>query len=399
MNPESSPFRPGQPVPIEFFVGRLPEIQRLRGMVNASTEGRFKIGFVSGERGIGKSSLAAFVRRLVERERQVAGCHVFLGGVQDLGEMLSRTFKLLLNESADKPWHEQLMTFFGDRVSKVGLFGVTLDLDFGERDVQALERDFVPAVRKLLDSLGDEERTLFLILDDINGLASSRSFANWLKSTVDEIATSRQGLRLCILVVGLEERRRELVESQPSLARVFELIDIAPWSDDEVRKFYADSFRAGGARVPDKGLERLVWSTGGLPVLAHELGDAVWRTARGPNIADNDILSGIFMAAEVIGRKLLDPQIFSAIRSERYHAIFRKMAGLGMPGARFRRGELREVLSSAEERGLDNFLRRMTALGALEKDPEARGAYRFPNLLHALYFRMESQRRQREEGA
>ena len=395
MTPESSPFRPGQPVPIEFFVGRLPEIERLRGMVNASTQGRFRIGYVSGERGIGKSSLAAFVRRLVERERGAAGCHVFLGGVQDLREMLSRTFNLLLNESADKPWHEQLTTFFGDRVSKVGLFGVTLELNLQDGDMLALERDFVPAMRRLLDSLGEHKRSLFLILDDINGLAGSKGFANWLKSTVDEIATSRQEMRLCMVVVGLEERRRELVEQQPSLARVFELIDIAPWSDDEVRQFYGDSFGAGGAEVSGEGLELLARFTGGLPVLAHEIGDAVWRTARGPAIADKEMVDGIFTAAEVIGRKLLDPQIFSAVRSESYHSIFAKMADL--PGTRFRRAELREVLTEAESRGLDNFLRRMTSLGALQKDPASRGAYHFPNLLHALYFHMESQRRRREE--
>ena len=75
MSPESSPFRPGQPVPIEFFVGRVNEIERLHGMVKASTRGRFKIGFVSGERGIGKSSLASFVRFLSERENNVAACN------------------------------------------------------------------------------------------------------------------------------------------------------------------------------------------------------------------------------------------------------------------------------------------------------------------------------------
>ena len=47
MNPEASPFRPGQPVPIEFFVGRIEEIERLRGMAKAAAQGRFKIGFIS----------------------------------------------------------------------------------------------------------------------------------------------------------------------------------------------------------------------------------------------------------------------------------------------------------------------------------------------------------------
>ena len=396
MTPESSPFSPGQPVPIEFFVGRLPEIERLRGMVHASTRGRFKIGFVSGERGIGKSSLAAFARRSVEGDFDVAGCHVFLGGVQDHREMLRRTLDRILNESVDKPWHRQLMDLFGDRVSKVGLFGVTLELNLDERDLVAVERDFAASMRRLLESLGEHRKSLFLILDDINGLAGSEGFANWLKSTVDEIATSEAELRLCILVVGLQERRRELVERQPSLARVFELIDIAPWSDDEVRQFCRESFGAGGAEISEEGMELLPPSTGGLPVLAHEIGDAVWRTARGPAIGKREVLKGIFMAAEVIGRKLLNPQVFDAIRSESYHSIFRKMADL--PGTRFRRAQLREFLTDAEAKGLDNFLRRMTTLGALERDPETRGAYRFPNLLHALYFRMESQRRQREEG-
>lgn len=394
MTPESSPFRPGQPVPIEFFVGRRPEIERLRDMITASTQGRFKIGFVSGERGIGKTSLVAFVRHLVERDHDVAGCHVFLGGVQGLQEMLRRTFDRILQESIDKSWHQKLMALFGDRVSKVGLFGVSLELNLEERDLSAIERDFASSVRQLLESIKEHKKSLFLILDDINGLTSSEGFANWLKSTVDEIATAREEIRLCVLVVGLEERRQELVGKQPSLARVFELIDIAPWSNDEVRSFYSDSFRASGADISQEGLDLLIQFTGGLPVLAHEIGDAVWRTARGPTIEKNEVLKGISTAAEVIGRKLLNPQIFSAIRSERYLSILRKMAD--KPRIHFRRAELQKLLTDAEKKGLDSFLRRMTNLGALEKDPEVRGGYRFPNLLHALYFSMESQRRRRE---
>lgn len=394
MTPESSPFKPGQPVPIEFFVGRRPEIERLRDMVTASTQGRFKIGFVSGERGIGKTSLVAFVRHLVERDHDVAGCHVFLGGVQGLQEMLRRTFDRILQESIDKSWHQKLMALFGDRVSKVGLFGVSLELNLEERDLSAIERDFASSVRQLLESIKEHKKSLFLILDDINGLTSSEGFANWLKSTVDEIATAREEIRLCVLVVGLEERRQELVGKQPSLARVFELIDIAPWSDDEVSQFYRQSFDAGGANISEESLKGLIQFTGGLPVLAHEIGDAVWRMARGPTIEKNEVLKGISTAAEVIGRKLLNPQIFSAIRSERYLSILRKMAD--KPRIHFRRAELQKLLTDAEKKGLDSFLRRMTNLGALEKDPEVRGGYRFPNLLHALYFWMESQRRRRE---
>ncbi|MBM4025493.1 MAG: ATP-binding protein [Planctomycetes bacterium] len=238
MDPESSPFSPGQPVPIEFFVGRIAEIERLRSMVEASLQKRLRVGFVSGERGIGKSSLVSFVRHLTAREQEVAGCHVFLGGVRDVPEMIRRTFDRLLKESIETPWYSKTREFFGAHVRDVGLFGISVELSVSPQDLSMIAHDFVPSMRRLLDKLSGDRRGLLLILDDINGLATSESFVSWLKSIVDEIATSRQGLSLCLRVVGLEERRQEMVRLPPSIARVFELIEIKPWSDQEVRDFY-----------------------------------------------------------------------------------------------------------------------------------------------------------------
>ena len=112
MAKDYSPFTPGIPVPIEFFVGRHKEISHLSEKVASSTTGRLQVAFLSGERGIGKSSLARFVRHLVERDHQVLGLHTFLGGVTSLTEMVRRVFDRLLKESFDKPWHENVKEFF-----------------------------------------------------------------------------------------------------------------------------------------------------------------------------------------------------------------------------------------------------------------------------------------------
>ena len=389
MKPELSPFKPGQTVPLEFFVGRIAEIERLQSMVKASTQGQFKIGFISGERGIGKSSLASFVRHLSDRNCNTAGCHVYLGGVGELNEMVRKTFDRILNESIDKSWHQEAMGFFGDRVRKVGLFGFSLELNIEDRDLPTLSRNFVPSMRNLLEKLKGQKDALLLILDDINGLATSADFANWLKSMVDEISTSEQKMPLCILVVGLEERRQELIEGQPSLARVFELIDISPWSDDETSEFYQNAFRSMNAKIEKPELSRLVQFTGGLPVLAHEIGDAVWRAAQSLEISAREVSQGIFIAAEIIGRKLLEPQIFRAIRSERYRSILRKMAGESQ--MYFRRAELVANLTEKEAKVVGSFLRRMKKLGAIETIDGVRGGYKFPTFLHALYFRLESE--------
>ena len=187
----------------------------------------------------------------------------------------------------------------------------------------------------------------------------------------------------------MKERRQELINGQPSLARVFELIDISPWSDDETSEFYQNAFRSMNAKIEEPELSRLVQFTGGLPVLAHEIGDAVWRAAQSLEISAREVSQGISIAAEIIGRKLLEPQIFSAIRSERYRSILRKMAG--EPQMYFRRAELVANLTEKEAKVVGSFLRRMKKLGAIETIDGVRGGYKFPTFLHALYFRLESE--------
>jgi hypothetical protein len=61
--------------------------------------------------------------------------------------------------------------------------------------------------------------------------------------------------------------------------------------------------------------------------------------------------------------------------------------------AEFERGEVMKSLSRDEGRVFDNFLRRMSELMVIGRDPErGPGAYRFANLLHYLYFQMEAER-------
>jgi hypothetical protein len=397
MDPEYSPFTPGQPVPIEFFVGRVGEINRLRSLVRAACRGQFRVGFVAGERGIGKSSLVSFLRHLVEREEDVAGAHVFLGGVDTLSEMVRRTFDRLLKDSLERPWHQRIRELFGKHVKQIGLFGISVELELAESDLGSLVNAFAPSLRRLLERLQGERKALLLILDDINGLAGSADFANWLKSIVDEVATSGNGLSACLLLVGLEERRRQLIDLQPSLARVFDLVEIKTWSEKETTEFFLKAFGQRKVNVEEQALKIMVDFSGGLPVLAHEIGDAVWRMAAGTSVRGVEAIKGVLAAAEIIGQKLLEPQVLQAIRSQRYRSILRKLAARP-PGLAFRRADLLKALSAEEKKVLDNFLNRMRKLGVILPDSEGGpGAYRFSNQLHALYFSIEAQRAKEQE--
>jgi len=393
----STPFTPDVPVTPEFFVGRSKEIQALIDRARLARQGRIETTFLTGARGIGKSSLARFVRHYVTTQERMLGVHVFLAGTTHLEEMARRLFDRLLNDTVTQPWHQRLLDFFGDHVRKVGLFGVTLELVARERDLGSLVLGLPRTLAQLADRLKPDVEGMLLILDDINGLAESAEFANWLKTTVDEMATRDSVLPLCLTLVGVPERRAALVHSQPSLARLFTPVELSTWSREETREFLARALAKVDTRAEPDALGMLATFAGGLPVLAHELGQATLNLDRDGIITMEDALSGVTAAAEIVGRKHLEPTVYAAIRSERYRAILRTV-GVTWPEP-IRRKDVASRLSETERKVLDNFLTRMKALEVLLPDPEAgRGAYRFANPLYAAYVNMEGRLSGTREG-
>jgi replication-associated recombination protein RarA len=118
---ENSPFTPGNPAPVELFVGRVKQIEEILKYVRQTASGRQENVFLAGERGIGKSSLAAFLRHLVDRENFLA-IHVFVGGVTDLEELVRRIFEQILKETNKQTWFDEISGFFGKYVKQSGSF-------------------------------------------------------------------------------------------------------------------------------------------------------------------------------------------------------------------------------------------------------------------------------------
>ncbi|MEZ4425547.1 MAG: ATP-binding protein [Gemmatimonadota bacterium] len=391
---EVSPFTPGQPAPVELFTGRASQVESLSDLARAAAQGKFKVAFLTGERGIGKSSIAAFVRRLAEQRLHLLTLQVFLGGSSNETEAVRRILDRLAKSGVGASWFEKIKSLFGNQIEEVGLFGVQVGFAPDSAKLQKLTDGFDIALRTLVRRLEGERDGLFIVLDDINGLASSESFAHWLKSLVDGIATSGEPLPLFLLLVGLEDRRRELLSAQPSLARVFELVAIDPWDDDEASAFLKKAFDSVGISIEDRALEVLTRYTGGLPVLAHEIGDAAYRFDDDSVIDSDDAYQAVLAAADVVGRKHVEPHVMEAIRSKRYRTILKKIPAKGL-GREFKRSDLLDHLETEEVKVADNFLRKMRDLSVLEQMPsEGAGWYRFTSELHFLYFLVESIRSQ-----
>ena len=326
-----------------------------------------------------------------QREHALLGLHVVLGGADDAPGMVHRVFDRLANVARGGPLWARVGKLFGDRVRAVGLFGLQVEFRPATEDLEALTRGFDRALRSVVDRLdGGGRRGLFIVLDDINGLASSPTFATWLKDLVDTVAVDGRLFAVFLLFVGLERVRRELVSHNESVARVFIPLEVTSWSDAETSDFYRRAFARVGMTVDDAGLDLMTEYTGGLPVLAHEIGDAAFRFAGGSVISRSEARRAVISAANVVGHKYFAPQVFDRVRSPRYRSLLRTIPKPA-PSGRFKRAEILQALSAEERSSLDSFLRVMRKLDVLERDLDrGPGHSRFTSNLHFLYLVLQA---------
>jgi DNA polymerase III delta prime subunit len=396
MNEKSmSPFTPGNPVSVELFVGRKNQVIEIIKYVKQASLGKLENVFLIGDRGIGKTSLASFLKYLAVTQIKMLGVHVFLGKVTTLEMMIKHIFEQIIKETKTQGWFDRIKSFFEKYIREIGMFSISVSFEPPKEDLEVLLRKFPEALGTVLEEVKKHNSGLFIVLDDINGLAEKREFADWYKSFVDEVATKYREYPVFIMIIGLPEKRYTLSTLQPSLMRIFRVIEIEKLADEEVKQFLGRAFEQANMEVKPDALNLMAKFSSGLPILMHEIGDATFWIDNDGIIDNQDAYEGIIIAAENVGKKYLDPKVYNAIRSRRYLSILRK---LGQPIRRnFTKRDFGARLNENEKKVFHHFLQRMRKLGVIEIDKEKGvGAYRFANELYPIYIWMESEKARRK---
>ncbi|MCI0695892.1 ATP-binding protein [candidate division KSB1 bacterium] len=386
---DRSPFYPGRPAPVELFTGRQAEIERILRSARQVAAGKQENLFLQGEYGIGKSSLAHYVRLIAEKEHRLFSVHTYVGTVTSLESVVKKILEELIRETARKNLMSKFREFFKALLSnlQVDLFGLSVEFDIEDRKLKNLIDNFLPLLRGVYEQVKDDYRGILLILDDLNGVAGLPLFASMIKSMVDEIATSGQPLPLLLLLAGVEQRRFDMIKNHPSVGRIFDVVEIKGLSPEESVQVFKKAFDSEKIVVDGEAMDALCRYAGGMPKFIHEIGDAVFWIDRDNHIDAKDAYQGALLAAENIGKKYLDPEVYAVIRSAKYKSILRKLARAPM-GQIFQRSVVKDYLTVEENKVFDQFLRKMKGLGVI-KPGEERGEYLFANELIRLYLSLE----------
>jgi hypothetical protein len=389
-----SPFYPGQPVPLDLFVGRTEQINRImqRGA------GQVHLGkpismFVQGDYGIGKSSIALLTQSMAERTYGLHPIYVSLGGAKELDDVALYVLQATIQSGAFVPAKAQkignwLSKYIGDQE----LFAFKLKLSALKEDAPSLKNvtELLKFLGKAVDELKETGvKGIFLVLDEINGISSNPHFSHFIKGLIDQNASSRNPVPLLLMLCGVEERRREMIRAHEPIDRVFDIITIDAMSQDEMKDFFLKAFDTVPMGVETSALDIIIHYSAGLPKVMHLLGDAAYWLDSDGQIDLSDATRAVVAAADEVGKKWVDQQVLRALRSSDYKAILRKIGQLGPSAGEFKKADVRNQLAASEKKKFDNFLQKMKKLHVLRSGEDA-GVYKFNIQMVQVYIWLKS---------
>jgi len=205
-----------------------------------------------------------------------------------------------------------------------------------------------------------------------------------LKSLVDTNALATKPLPLLLMICGTEEKRRRLIENHQPVERIFDVIDIEPLSEGEMREFFQRAFELAGMKVLEVAMRELTLYSAGFPKVMHLIGDWAYWTDQDLVIDQDDAITAVIDAAEDFGRKYVDQQVLAALRSQDYRSILSKITS----DIRFLKQDVEQGLDDSERKKFNNFLQKMKALNVL-RSGVVKGEYIFNMGLVRLYLSMQ----------
>ena len=392
---KKSPFYPDKPVPVELFVGRESELNRVveRGMGQVK-QGKSVSFFVRGDYGIGKSSLARFLAWKAETQHGLFPVYAQLAGCKSLNDIAVAVLQAVIDTELYNPklWKEHLGEFLGNFIGEVEIPGFGYNFEKLRRQAPNLvsHHGLLHFLRSIYTKIkSGESNGIFLILDEIHGVASQSEFAQFLKGLWDTNAMQGKDshVPLLLMLCGEEHRRRALIESHEPVGSIFDVIDVNPLSAEESKVFFKRAFDYAFMQYRPEAIDRMAGWSSGYPKIMHLIGDAVyWAHSSGEPVTEREAYKGIQEACEMIGRKYFEPNVLHALESEDYASILKKFADnlKASWSTVFTRAGVKAWLSREEQSKTDNFLSRMKILHTIEPTG-AKGEYKIINNMIFMY--------------
>jgi hypothetical protein len=395
-----NPFRPDKMVPPGMFAGRLDEIEYILGCLRQARMGNPKHFLVSGERGIGKSSLVLYTQYCARGLLNVSAGYDFNFTVLNVSlrnddnfiAIIDRVAKALKRES-DK--QSALGTFVSKSVEFLSRFeaaGVKYNApaDAGaDEALSALLDDFETAILRA----GDAYDGILLLIDEADGPESTANLGLFCKLLTEEMA-KRGTDKVCIGLAGLPPLVTKLSESHQSSLRLFHVLGLKPLEVEERGMVLEMGIRDANQKnrtpcqIEPDAQDLISEYSEGYPHFLQEFAYCAFEQDSNNVIDREDFIDSLFGengAFDQLGVKYFDRQ-YSTPASNDYRKVLHVMSER-LDGWITRA----EIISEGGLKAgtVDNALRALKLKGIIVQDEARMGYYRLPTRSFAAWINIQ----------
>ena len=296
-----NPFRPQNPVSRGMFVGRKNEIRRLESVLNHAKSQQPTNFMITGERGIGKTSLLMYLGAIaqsygdVEEERyNFLKADVVIDSSTNQYDLIKKIESALQRELKRNGIKTQVLEKVWGFLQRVEVSGFRIDPSQpADPSHKLLAEEFGNSIVALVDKLcrpGEPDRILgpvdfdgiLILIDEADQASTQLDLGSFLKYFAEFL--NRNGCsKVTIGLSGLDGLSDVLTASHPSSLRVFEEIPLARLSTRDANDLIDTCLDRGDDRlahgIDTQARELLNELAEGHPHFLHQFGYSAFNAA------------------------------------------------------------------------------------------------------------------------
>lgn len=403
-----NPFRPNSPINPGMFVGRVGELEKLEGALLQTRAGQPANFMLTGERGIGKTSLLDYMKDVAVGAIPIGTEKVsFLVVETDVDQKttplgLVRKIELGLRRELGKTEKaKKWLSTAWEFLQRVEAAGVSLKVKNDAADDLIIE-EFAYSLAETVnrvseapeaDTFSSKYDGLLLLIDEADNASPELGLGSFTKMLLERLQR-HDCEKVMVGLAGLPELRQVLLDSHPSSLRVFEELPLGRLTDGEVKGVIeicmerANKVNAEKTSIDDEATNLLVRLSEGYPHFIQQFGYCAFATDTDFKITVPDVGNsalGKRGGLEIIGDRYYRNDFYNKIQKDSYRQVLRIMAE--KDDGWIAKAEIKEKFEGKEST-LDNAIQALRERHIILSQEGQRGVYRLQHRGFALWIKL-----------
>jgi len=401
-----NPFKPNSPVSSGMFAGRVKEIRALEKALLQTKNGFPSNVLITGERGIGKSSLMNLLRHLAVGDIPSGlGTFNFIAVNVIVSERTSLLTLIRLIEksiSRELGKTETVRKFLADTwsfVQRLKLMDSGLEKAEVIDDADIVIDDFAYSLTQTCNRISNPEKGelskdgIVFIIDEADNASPSLHVGYFFKA-VTEMLQQHGCERVMFVVAGLPDIVEKLAKSHESSIRIFNHLSVKELSFADT-KYVLDRGIAEGNKINneqtamgDYAKDHVANLSEGYPHFIQQFAHSAYEHNSDGEISADDVLEGAFKeggALDSIGSRYYATDYHSKIKSDEYRQVLMIMAENMSDW--IKKSDIRHKFTG-DDQTLTDALKALTSRKIILKNPSKIGEYRLQQRGFALWIKL-----------